>query len=240
MLPIFEDLIGAAAGFVGDLISGNQSQDNAAKQYATRYQTTVADMKKAGLNPALAYGGINGNPNTPMMPPLGTAAVQGARGAAAAAQANAATDLTQSQANLLKAQTADLVQQVKLRNAEILTHTGEMGARGGLLMLEQEKIGKVMEGLDLDNQFKRGTVETKINMVKKELEKVGVQIDYITAQKLLAQYASGLGEAEYNYYKGIGKYSPLLNDASNLFRNFIPKVNIFGDRPTYNTIRPYR
>lgn len=235
-----DDLIGAGIGFIGDLFSGKQSQDNAAHQYATRYQTTVADMKKAGLNPALAYGGINGNPNTPMMPQLGTAAVQGARGVAAASQANAATDLTKAQADLLKAQTADLIQQVKLRNAEIFTHTGEMGARGGLLMLEQEKIGKVMEGLDLDNQFKRGTVSNRIDIVKKELEKVGVQVDYITAQKILAQYAQGLGKAEYDYYRGIGKYSPLLNDASQLFRNFTPRVNIFGDKPTYNTIRPYR
>lgn len=224
----------AAAGIAGvvDWLSGKQSQDNAAKQYATRYQTTVADMKKAGLNPALAYGGISGNPNTPAMPELGSSAIR-------AKQAAENSELTRAQANLLKAQTADLIQQTRLRNAEILTHTNEMGARGQLLMLEQEKIGKVMESLELDNQFKRGTVDTRIDMVKKELEKLGVNIDYITAQKILAEYASGLGKAEYDYYTGLGRYSPLLNDASQLFRNFVPRVNIFGDR-TYNTLRPYR
>ena len=41
--------------------AAEQAQAFSAQQYATRYQTTVADMKAAGINPMLAYGSGPGN-----------------------------------------------------------------------------------------------------------------------------------------------------------------------------------
>lgn len=53
----------AALSFFGGELANRRQADQAeaanafsAQQYATRYQTTVADMKAAGINPMLAYG----------------------------------------------------------------------------------------------------------------------------------------------------------------------------------------
>jgi hypothetical protein len=58
MLP----LIAAGLNLAGQIYANNQNRQAAesaqqfsAQQYATRYQTQVADMKAAGLNPMLAY-----------------------------------------------------------------------------------------------------------------------------------------------------------------------------------------
>jgi hypothetical protein len=62
MFGIDDALLMAGANLVGGFFSNNQNrqaaqsaQDFSAQQYATRYQTQVADMKAAGLNPMLAY-----------------------------------------------------------------------------------------------------------------------------------------------------------------------------------------
>lgn len=92
-----------------DLLGGVASEANARDAFKHRYQDTVADMKAAGLNPALAYGQGGGNPQTVDYPDIGTAAIRGAQTAAQAKQASANTELTTAQAKLLEAQTADLI-----------------------------------------------------------------------------------------------------------------------------------
>ena len=64
-------LFGVGGSLLGGFLnneSASDRQDSAnqfsAQQYATRYQTTVKDMKAAGLNPMLAYSGISGSAPT--------------------------------------------------------------------------------------------------------------------------------------------------------------------------------
>jgi hypothetical protein len=62
-------LIAAGGDILGGILSSQASQRRqedaqnfSAQQFATRYQTTTADMKAAGLNPMLAYSQGGGSP----------------------------------------------------------------------------------------------------------------------------------------------------------------------------------
>lgn len=107
-------LIGGGLNIASDLFS----QTNARNAFKTRYQDTVKDMKKAGLNPALAYGQGGGNPQTSDYGEWGTSASQIAQSLQQKKQSAAQADLTQAQADLLKAQTADLKRITSARAAE--------------------------------------------------------------------------------------------------------------------------
>ena len=117
------DVVGGLLGFTGaqqtNQANWDISQSNnawSAAQFAQRYQTTVTDMQKAGLNPMLAYSQGGGSPPTaapvqPMQNKIGSAvagynerrindslvALQGTQAEAAKAQANASD--TQAQLN---------------------------------------------------------------------------------------------------------------------------------------------
>lgn len=105
MIPeIAGALVSGGLNLVGDMVS----QNNARSAFKHRYQDTVADMKKAGLNPALAYGQGGGNPQTSDFGDIGSATVEGYQAVASARQAATQRRLTEAQAKLLEAQTDDL------------------------------------------------------------------------------------------------------------------------------------
>lgn len=113
MLPLIGAAIASGAlNLAGDIFT----QTTARSAYKSRYQDEVKDLLKAGLNPALAYGANPGQPNTATFSGIGDAAMSGYQAAQQAKEMAARTDLTASQAALLKAQTADLVQNVRLKN----------------------------------------------------------------------------------------------------------------------------
>ncbi|AXH76691.1 MAG: DNA pilot protein [Microviridae sp.] len=88
--------IGAVAGLVGGILQGQRAKKAASRQMAfqremraTQYQTTMQDMKAAGLNPMLAYkqggaGTPGGSSYTP--PNIGASTMQGAVGGATSAK----------------------------------------------------------------------------------------------------------------------------------------------------------
>lgn len=56
------DLLGGLLGSQASQRRQEDAQNFSAQQFATRYQTTTADMKAAGLNPMLAYSQGGGTP----------------------------------------------------------------------------------------------------------------------------------------------------------------------------------
>lgn len=105
-------LISGGANILGGLFS----QSSARSAYEHRYQDTVADLKKAGLNPALAYGqNPGGGAQTHDFGNIGSDAIQGAQAAQNAKQSAASTRLTNAQAGLLEQQTKDLLRSTKAR-----------------------------------------------------------------------------------------------------------------------------
>ncbi|WNK13784.1 MAG: DNA pilot protein [Microvirus sp.] len=105
-------LIPSAMDMVGGIVSANQARN----AFKTRYQDTVADMKKAGLNPSLAYGQGGGNPSTVPLPNAGESMTKAIATSASAKQSQANAALTEAQTNLLRAQTAELSRRPGLEN----------------------------------------------------------------------------------------------------------------------------
>ena len=118
MFGIDDAIVGAVGGSIISGLMNNSAaasrqadaQAFSAEQYATRYQTTVKDMQAAGLNPALAYGGISGSSPTSSaassagVPDLGSSAMAARMNSAQVANIAADTENKKAQSDLIEAQ----------------------------------------------------------------------------------------------------------------------------------------
>lgn len=133
-------ITGAAISAAGNVLGGMASQANARDAYRHRYRDTVHDMKKAGLNPALAYGqNPGGGAQTHDFGDVGSDAASAGASASSAAQARASTEKTKAETALLKAQTADLALRPGLENARIVSDTHVADRTAALRGWESDK-----------------------------------------------------------------------------------------------------
>jgi len=125
-------MIGALLSSVGGALLGHglakdrqaDAQDFSAQQFATRYQTTVQDMKAAGLNPMLAYsqgGGSSPSSSAASAQSVdtGQAYLQSKMNTAQVANIEADTANKQAQADLIQAQIGQTTASASQSNAQV-------------------------------------------------------------------------------------------------------------------------
>lgn len=159
---MFKGLGGAIVGGLGDLVSGHlgsqaaqrrqeDAQNFSAQQFASRYQTTVADMKAAGLNPMLAYtqGGGSAPSGTASSGGdygrIGSSAVQGQLASAQAASVTANLKNVDAQTDVLKAEAA--LKRAQMYQSEASTvHLGASADQlRGLTAMQEQSVRKMEE-----------------------------------------------------------------------------------------------
>lgn len=125
-------MLGALLSTVGGALLGHglakdrqaDAQDFSAQQFATRYQTTVQDMKAAGLNPMLAYSQGGGSPPSSSAASAqsvdtGHAYLQSKMNSAQVANIEADTANKQAQADLIQAQIGQTTASASQSNAQV-------------------------------------------------------------------------------------------------------------------------
>lgn len=165
---MLEQLIAGGLGLVGGFLQNENAKGNAqdaqdfsADQYAKRWQTTVADMQSAGLNPMLAYSqGVGTSPSgvqapsTDMVSPAVGAYINAAnsranRDVASAQEANirADTDNKQAQADLIEAQAA-----------QAWSSAGQSDANTRLIDSQAEKVVAEIKNIPLEGDRLRAAI----------------------------------------------------------------------------------
>lgn len=213
MFGIDDAIIGAVGGsLVSGLLNnsaaeGRQADAQAfsAEQYASRYQTTVKDMQAAGLNPALAYGGISGSAPTSSAasssgtPDLGSTISQAKMTSAQVANVAADTENKKAQANLIEAQAAQAWASASQSHAHISNldaSTAKMKEELKNIPLEGDRLKRaahlLYEQSNLASQ-QQLTETQKYNMLKAQASKLLSETDLVKMDVEAAQALDNLG-----------------------------------------------
>lgn len=137
----FSDIVGGALGFLGGERRNEAAMAQASAQMAfqkemraTQYQTAVEDMKKAGLNPMLAYSQGGAGNLAGAQAPIENSGAAAASAAAVAAQIR----LTEAQTRKVEAETQTELE----RPTEVKQRVSESVARIPLLAAQTDRLGE--------------------------------------------------------------------------------------------------
>lgn len=171
MASVLGSLVSGAIGWLGGEQQNRRQADAAeaaqtfsAQQFATRYQTTVADMKAAGLNPMLAYSQGGGSP------PSGVQANVPANSGAAAVSGYQAARVNKAQADLLEAQKSNVDEDT--RNKAVMPW---------LTMAQTDAAGASASASRANVNFMETQAE-KIKLELKNVPKEGDRLDALVRQ----------------------------------------------------------
>jgi hypothetical protein len=163
-------MLGEILSIGGDLLGGflnneaaedrqNSAQAFSAQQFATRYQTTVKDLKAAGLNPMLAYS--QGGGNAPTSSAASSSGYSGSIGSNAV-QAGLATKMNSAQVANIQADTANKQAQADLIQAQIgqtNASAGQANAQVGLINANAQKVFEEIKNIPTEGARLRQMVQ---------------------------------------------------------------------------------
>lgn len=194
-------LIGTGLNIVGGLFS----QSSARTAYQHRYQDTVKDLKKAGLNPALAYGqNPGGGAQTHDFGDIGSQSVSASQAAAAAQQAKANAEKTKAETRVLNAQAENLITRSGLINENLVS-------QGHLLTNTA-----ALRGFQKD--YARDSMTSRLNTAKSTAELAQLRAE-------LAGLSLPEARAYAKYYRGpIGRAEPYINTAKGVADEIIKAI----------------
>lgn len=232
---------------VGSAISGAINASAQRDAYKHRYQWQVEDLKKAGLNPALAYGANPSAPNVATMPDLGSSAAQGYNAMKQGKVASAQAALVASQAEVNKATAADQIAAAKLKNLQIQaqttnTNSGTALNNANIPLVAQKiaeskattanigqqteeskeriqliraqtntteaqarQINQTILQIQQDMRWQRATWDVKIDLLQKELQQAGVNIQNSRLEKLARELKLNEQRADSRFYGDAGE-----------------------------------
>lgn len=241
-------IIGAAAVSGGSALAGGILQNRAnakeaarnrhfqKKMYRHRYQYTVEDMRKAGLNPALAYDqGAGSSPSGStaryenVLGEAGGAAVQGLMTAAALKQQKAQTRLTNAQARQLEMESDARSKWWAERPENLRTQTLLSGGSWRVQNLTAEYLRESMGDRLAIAGLQREELQQLLVQLKQEIDLRGLERAPLEVQEKFAKSFVGSEVAPY-LGTGAGMISALMSVVGP-FLNFLGKRQGPNNRP---------
>jgi hypothetical protein len=233
-MSLLAPLIAAGGDLLGGLLGSSAAEDRqqdaqafSAQQFASRYQTTVKDMKAAGLNPMLAYSQGGGNA------PSGTSAAGGNFGSPGTAAVNAAlqTKMNSAQVANVEADTTNKLEQaalIRAQTAQAMSSANQADASVTKIGQEVMNLKEQFKNIPLDGLRLKALTEQLLNsgelMLQQGLTQQQVRDHYRTmimklkSETKLLDLDFDAADALGNIGREAGQAKPLVDVLRNLLR----------------------